>query len=194
MSEETTPTTEAVWESFSGRLLSWFSRRAPAGIPAEELVQESFLRIHRGLPGLADETRLGPWVYSIGRNVLTDSIRAIRRDASSNAALPMEAEPIDRATEDGVSASVHVAGWLEGFSRSLAPEDQSALELADFEGLPMRRVAEELGLSLSATKSRVQRARKKLARALLACCHLELDPRGGVVDWVPRRRCACDGS
>jgi RNA polymerase sigma-70 factor (ECF subfamily) len=56
-------------------------------------------------------------------------------------------------------------------------------------------VAEELGLSLSGAKSRVQRARRKLRAALLSCCRFELDRFGNVLDWHPKgsacHYCAC---
>ena len=70
-----------------------------------------------------------------------------------------------------------------------------ALILADLEGLPQREVAEELGLSLSGAKSRIQRARKKLKANLLSCCRLDLNRLGNVLNWQPKgrvcRHCSC---
>ena len=70
-----------------------------------------------------------------------------------------------------------------------------ALVLADLEGRPQEEVAEELGISLSGAKSRVQRARRKLRATLLSCCRFELDRLGNVLDWQPKgktcRHCSC---
>jgi len=47
-------------------------------------------------------------------------------------------------------------------------------------------VADRLDLSYSGAKSRVQRGRRLLREALVNCCHVELDRRGGIIDYVPR--------
>lgn len=47
--------------------------------------------------------------------------------------------------------------------------------------MPCHRRSIEAGISLSGTRSRVQRARVKLKEVLLACCHLEFDHRGGLI-------------
>ena len=55
-----------------------------------------------------------------------------------------------------------------------------------------------MGTSLSGMKSRVQRGRKQIKDMLLACCRMELDRHGGVVDFAPRDNDSCsvrdDGS
>ena len=64
-----------------------------------------------------------------------------------------------------------------------------ALVLTEFEGLTQVEMAEELGLSVSGAKSRVQRARAMLRDDLLECCHFEFDRLGHVIDYEPRPRC-----
>jgi RNA polymerase sigma-70 factor (ECF subfamily) len=77
--------------------------------------------------------------------------------------------------------------------RLLPGEYRLPLLLSDLEGLPQKEVAERLGLSLSAAKSRVQRGRERLKSAFTECCHLTLDHRGTVMDYQARdgecRRC-----
>ena len=53
----------------------------------------------------------------------------------------------------------------------------------------MVETARRLGLSLSGAKSRVQRARQMLHERLLACCRVELDGRGAIVDYEARGAC-----
>ena len=56
------------------------------------------------------------------------------------------------------------------------------------------RLGSRLGLSLSGAKSRVQRARRMLREVLLKCCRVELDRRGGVVDYEVEEGCdGCSG-
>ena len=79
---------------------------------------------------------------------------------------------------------------LEG----LPPEHREALHLTEYEGLTQKELAERLGIGLSGAKSRVQRARTRLKALLLACCHFELDARGRVMNYGPKReRCDVSG-
>ena len=59
-------------------------------------------------------------------------------------------------------------------------------------GLDPKDAAEKLGVSISGMKSRVQRGRRKLKNVLLNCCEVELDRRGGPVDYRRRNPDACD--
>lgn len=63
---------------------------------------------------------------------------------------------------------------------------RQALLLTDIQGLTQQQLADQLNLSLSGAKSRVQRAREKLKDVLLGCCHLEFDRRGQVMAYQPQ--------
>jgi RNA polymerase sigma-70 factor, ECF subfamily len=68
---------------------------------------------------------------------------------------------------------------------------REAVLLADFRGEAQRAVAERLGLSVSGVKSQVQRGRAQLRDLLQACCELEIDHRGSVVDSQARGAACC---
>jgi RNA polymerase sigma-70 factor, ECF subfamily len=61
----------------------------------------------------------------------------------------------------------------------------------EFQGEPLQEVALALGLSLTATKSRVRRARLMLREMLDQCCRFEFDRRGRVIEATPRGECEC---
>jgi predicted DNA-binding protein (UPF0251 family) len=62
--------------------------------------------------------------------------------------------------------------------------------------MTQRAAAERAGISLTAMKARVQRARRRLKAALLECCQFALDARGGVIGCASRARAgrACRGA
>jgi RNA polymerase sigma-70 factor (ECF subfamily) len=68
----------------------------------------------------------------------------------------------------------------------LSEDYRQAVTLVDLEGLTQQAAAVKLGLSLSGTKSRVQRGRRQLKRMLEVCCTIELDRRRGVTDYDVR--------
>ena len=75
--------------------------------------------------------------------------------------------------------------------RGLARKYRDALIMTDLNGMTQQEAANRLGVSLSGAKSRVQRGRKQIKDMLLACCRVELDRLGGVVDFAPRGNGSC---
>jgi RNA polymerase sigma-70 factor (ECF subfamily) len=73
----------------------------------------------------------------------------------------------------------------------LSKDYREAIVLVEFDGLTQQAAAGRLGISLPGMKSRVQRGRKLLRRMLDDCCLIELDRRGGVVDFHSRQD-GCD--
>lgn len=72
----------------------------------------------------------------------------------------------------------------------LLPEKYSIpLHLSDIEELKQKEVAQKLNLSLTATKSRIQRARTLLKEKIIECGNLEKDDKGNLISLEIRRDC-----
>lgn len=182
--------TEEVWTALREELLGFFRRRVPDEHAAEDLLQETFIRVHDGLRGLVHEDRLVPWVYRVARNVLADQ----RRSESRAESVETE-EQVDVPTREE-NFNPEVSRWLRSMLAGLPPDQRAAVELAEVEGLAQNEVAQRLGLSHSGAKSRVQRGRRRLEKLLRDCCHLDFDRRGNVVDYARRGSCqdCCPGA
>jgi RNA polymerase sigma-70 factor (ECF subfamily) len=175
------PSTDAVWSHLSSDLRRFIRRRVSDDHVADDLLQESFVRVHRSLAGLQDAERLEAWVYRIARNVIHDHHRQAARTT-----LPLADDPVVEA-EDGLAClRSRAAGWLGEMVRQLPEGYREAVQLSEIEGLPQQEVADRLGLSLSGAKSRIQRGRAMLKDILDQCCHFEFDRRGNVMDYEPR--------
>ena len=172
-------TTETLWESLSDELKGFLRSRVSDEQAAEDLLQETFLRIHQKLGTVKDEQRLTSWVYQIARNLLTDHYRAQAKIATvpENDQLPTEP-----AEETAANLNQQAAGWLRHFIAQLPDGYRQAVELYEIEDLPQQDIADRLGLSLSGAKSRVQRGREKLKTLLLDCCTFQHDRRGNLLD------------
>lgn len=167
-----------VWERFSRELHAHLQRKVPPQ-DADDVLQEVFLALLRNPPpaGVA----LPPWLWRLVRNHIAEYYRR-RPDATA----PLSAEVAQQETFEVREAEAVVASWLYGFAEFLEPKYRKPLLMADFEGASMKAIAAELGLSLSGAKSRVQRARKQLARDLQQCCAFHFDREGRVAGWQPR--------
>jgi RNA polymerase sigma-70 factor (ECF subfamily) len=180
-----TPELEHLWRESSARLRAWFERETGDAHEAEDLVQETFVRVHERLETLLDAGSVRAWVGTIARNVLVDHRRRTTRAEDGPG---VERAPVP---EEEPSLDATVAGWLEDFLAELEPADAAALRRVDLEGRTQAELAAAEGLSLAGAKSRVQRARARLRARLEACCSFAFDARGGIVDYARRRRADC---
>lgn len=152
------------------RLRAFVRRRVPSSADADDVVQEVALRL---VAQGARTTIASPhaWVAATARRALADFHRARARAGD-------ELGDELAADAEGVRTPAEVARCLAPLLARLAPEDRALLERVDVRGASQSELARELGLSISGLKSRVQRARGRLRRALLERCEVELDRRG----------------
>ncbi|MEM7250103.1 MAG: RNA polymerase sigma factor SigZ [Pseudomonadota bacterium] len=173
-------TTEEVWIELSDRLKRFFMQRVPSEDVADDLLQEAFFRIHKSLTTLDDVERLTSWVFQIARNLVVDYYRSKEAPAPS-----VELEQLldentgPRVEEDNLNELV--MGWLPPTIAGLPDPYREAVELYELKRLPQQEIADQLGISLSGAKSRVQRGRGLLKDALSKCCAFERDRRGNVI-------------
>jgi RNA polymerase sigma-70 factor, ECF subfamily len=184
-----------VWEDFHERLLAFIARRVPDRGSAEDILQDVMLRIHRHAADLERSAAVGAWVHRIARNAIVDYYRraAVRRERPSGIDLDREETPAADTTSAELRSEL--AACLGPLLQQLPEIHAEALRLTEFEGLAQADAAARLGVSTSGMKSRVQRARAQLGGLLAACCQIELDRRGAITSYHPRRTpCDCRGA
>ncbi|MRG88126.1 RNA polymerase sigma factor SigZ [Salinibacillus xinjiangensis] len=183
---------EDIWQSLREPLKQFIKSRLSNEQDAEDIIQEVFIKIHNHLPNLKEEEKLQAWVYQITRNTLIDFYRC--RNTQKNIFEESKKETIrtfnDQHTEENINELV--SSWLKDLTSRLPEKYQEALSLVEFQQISQKELASRLGLSPSGAKSRVQRGREKLKKALLECCHLEFDYAGNIIDYrINRGNCAC---
>ncbi len=176
------PSTDAIWTHLSSDLRRFIRRRVSDDHVADDLLQETFVRVHRNIGTLHEVDRLAAWVYEIARNVVHDHHR---KTTNSSVALA-DADPADDCDVHQSRLHCRGAGWMDEMIRSLPEGYREAVQLNEIEGMSQQEVAERLGLSLSGAKSRIQRGRAMLKDVLEQCCHFEFDGRGNMMDYEPR--------
>jgi RNA polymerase sigma-70 factor (ECF subfamily) len=184
--------TEQLWLEMRERLAGFFRRRVRDEHAVGDLVAETFLRVHAGLAGVREDERVEAWVWRVARNVLGDHRRREHAAGHEDGAVDEAGDPPEApgaAGADAANFNADVDSWLREFLEGeLSPEQREAVLLADLQGVPHGEIAQRLGLSLTAAKSRVQRGRERLRELVAACCHLEFDRHQNVVAY--RRRAA----
>lgn len=189
----TLPSTETIWAHLNAELRQFIRRRVSDDHAADDLLQETFLRIHSNLGTLRDSDRLAAWVYQIARNVVRDH----HRKATTSIVALGDTDPASVGDDHPNSPRCSGADWLDEMIGTLPDGYREAVKLAEMEGLTQQEVAHQFGITLSGAKSRVQRGRAKLREALNECCKFQFDHAGRLLGCDPRpeqKVCrACDG-
>ena len=189
---------EESWLPFVDGLRRFIAQRVPSA-QAEDVLQDTLLQLHEGASSLRDTGRAEAWVFSIARRTIADFYRKQERRPPEKAAGTLDEKPPQEnfPAEENLASyegahDVHeeVLSWLRPMAEGLPEMYRRPLVMADFEGHKQKEVADELGLSLSGAKSRVQRARAKLGELLEGCCEVEFAPSGRAVAF--RRRSASE--
>jgi RNA polymerase sigma-70 factor, ECF subfamily len=182
------PSERGDWRSLEASLRPFIARRVAAD-DVDDVVQDVFVRIQRGVSSLRDEERFGPWVYQIARSAVAEHRRvAARHPVATAGGSPEAGGVLDPREDDEDDAALQreVASYAALFVSFLPSPYREALTLTDLEGLTQKEAARMLGISVSGMKSRVQRGRRKLREALEDCCTIALDARRRVVACEPR--------
>lgn len=186
----TEPLAPETWAEFDARLQA-FLRSRVAAAAVDDLRGEILLRLVENQDALTAADKPAAWIYRVATNAVTDHHRRRSAETGAMARLALQqgidqavAEPAPQADE---GAAAELARCLVPLIRELPKAYGEALLLTEIEGLSQAAAAERLGLSPSGMKSRVQRGRAKLKQALLRCCRVEVERRGGVLDYRARQ-------
>ena len=136
-----------------------------AGI-AEDLVQETFLRVWNRVHGLdAQKGSLGPWLLAVARNRAIDYLRSAGgRDRQLREF--EEPEPARYCDMEKDILSSDNARRVKSAVEKLSPQQRQVIELAYFEGLSQAEMAERMGQPLGTVKTWVRAALKNLREEL----------------------------
>jgi len=178
--------TTELWRRFSDSLRRFILNKVKNEALADDLLQETFIRIHSKIDSLRDETKVQSWVFQVARNIINDHFR--KNNPISVDEVPEMIEPEPESDE----AMTETIRDMVLFMEDLPEQDCQALCQVEFAGISVKDYAEKTGISYTAAKSRVARARHKLSDLLMNCCHYEFDKYGTVIGYHPIHCCCCN--
>ncbi len=147
---------------------------------AEDLTQDTFIKVQQNLKGLKDPSKLEPWIFRIARNRCLDYFRSgaiqneshelkdgVKVSIEPLAQLQMEQQQMSRCVQDKIT---------------LLPEPlRVVLALADTMDFTHQEIATILNINIGNAKVRLHRARKALKEILQQECTFEQDDRSVIV-------------
>lgn len=156
---------EELVERTRGRVYSLAYRLVRDPHEAEDVAQEAYIRVYRGLPGFREEARFETWLHRVVTNAAFTHLK--RRGRFGEVLAEGQEERVEGVVDP--KASVEQALDRDELKRALdglSPALRVVTVLKDVYGLPVRDIAAEIGISEAAVKVRLHRARKKLKDVL----------------------------
>ncbi len=168
------------WAAHEAELLGFLRHQSGHADDAEELLQEIFIKALRQGKKFCSVDNPRAWLFQVARHALIDHYRKNREYLPLDEGIPQpETEPLPAV--DALSQC------LPRVLEELPEVDRLAIVLCDIDGRPQQELADQLGISLSGAKSRLQRARLRLRQQLETACRVRLDARGTVCCFTPRK-------
>lgn len=177
--------TTELWNRFSDGLRRFILKKVSDEALADDLLQETFIRIHSKIDTLRDDSKVQSWVFQVARNIINDHFR--KNNLLTVGEVP---ETID-SEEESDEAMTETIRDMVHFLNDLSDQDCQAICRVELEGASIKDYAENAGISYTAAKTRVARARNRLSDLLMNCCHYEFDKYGTVISYHPIHCCCC---
>jgi RNA polymerase sigma-70 factor, ECF subfamily len=155
-------------------LYTFFVRMLGDRARAEDLAQETFLRIVKGSAQWEHRARFQTWLYTIARNLCVDASRRdrFRRSESLDVQDGEEGRPLvdsvpsEVPSPDRAAASAQLRPMLQRALLSLPPEQREVFVLREQAGIAFKEIAELVGVNENTVKSRMRYALLGLRKAL----------------------------
>lgn len=154
---------EALYDMYSAALFGVISRIVSDEATAEDVLQETFIKIWNSFSGYsAEKGRLFTWMVNIARNLAIDKIRSKDfKNQSKNQELENNVTFIDE--QKNTVYKPELLG-LKDLVRTLRPEQRLILDLIYFKGYTHVEASEELGIPLGTIKTRLRIAIQQLRK------------------------------
>ncbi|WP_168191317.1 MULTISPECIES: RNA polymerase sigma factor SigZ [Antarcticibacterium] len=172
----------AIWLSHKKELYNYIFKRVKDRELAEDILQEVLLKVYNFCLSKSGVRNLRSWLFQIAQNTIMDHYRKSSKFQDRD--IP------DVAAEEENMAFKEAVNFIEPMLGFLPEEYAVPLKMADIDGLKQAEIACKLGLSLPATKSRIQRARQLLKAEFITCCNFETDAQGNLVSFDIKATCA----
>ncbi len=167
---------DKIWAEYRTKIFQFIRSRVEDSSFAEDITQDVFVKILKKIDSLQSEDKLQSWLYQIARNSIIDYYR-LKKPLLKLPELPHSIDDSNKNVLEDLSECIMP------MIKKLPKHYREAIILYEFDGKTHKDIAHAEGISLSGSKSRVQRGRAILKKMLTDCCQFEYDRRGRVYDF-----------
>jgi RNA polymerase sigma-70 factor (ECF subfamily) len=158
---------DVVHDEFNARLFSFLARLSRRREVAEDLVEETWLRLVTRAAQLRPDTQLGPWLFTVARNLYVSYRRSrMLEDSHAGSLMGLWPSGSPQPSPFQVAAASEAERRIEAAIGALPVAYREALLLVAVEGLKPAEAAAVCGISPEALRQRLSRARAAIAQHL----------------------------
>ncbi|MBF0510613.1 MAG: RNA polymerase sigma factor [Deltaproteobacteria bacterium] len=155
---------------------------------ADDLTQETFIRVQNSLATVQDADKLPSWIFRIAYNLCLDHFRSRKKSLANECELNEETGGLKEAVAQPRLEQSQMGQCVQGVVNLLPESLRNVVILSDLAELSQREIAETLDTTVENVKVRLHRARKKLKALLEERCTFEKDDRNVLIcEPVPRK-------
>ena len=170
----------SLWLSYKNGLKFYILKKVKNEDIANELSHEVLMKVYNSCCSENEIMNVRSWMFQIAHNTTVDYFKKEKKFTNQ----------VPDVFEDMESTSYKEAEGIVQPLLQLLPEKYAVpLRLSDIEELKQAEVAKMLNLSLTAVKSRIQRARKLLKEKIIECSNLETDKKGNLISLEIKTTC-----
>ncbi len=158
---------EAIVQRYERQIYTFIYRMMGDVDDAYDLTQDCFVRAYRSLGNTNADLNVSAWLHRIASNACLDVLRRRKRirwlpwDTSKHEQLLEGSHAED---PEGASISQETSGLVQQTLAKMSPRNRAALIMREYEGMSCEEIGEVLGLSRSAVKSILFRAREEFRK------------------------------
>lgn len=172
----------ALWSEHKAALKNYIFKRIKDEDLSNDILQEVLLKVYSFCLKSSGIKNVKSWLYQIAHNAIVDHFRKEARNKKMEKNVEFLEEEENLAFKEALE-------YINPLLNFLPKEYSVPLKMADLEGMKQAEIARNLNLSLSATKSRIQRGRDLLRAEFITCCHFETDATGGLLSFQIKDSC-----
>ncbi len=172
-------TTHDIWNTYADDIKHFILSKVKEPAVADDLLQETFIKVHTKKDTLKNDVKLKQWLFSIARYTVMDFFRAQKSVNNLPDTELLETDSTPAHTEHDC---------LRGIIKSLPKKYRDPLFLADVKGLKQTEIATQLKLPLPTVKSQIQRGRKLITQGFMDCCDFTLNESGFLVGEIKDKK------
>ncbi|MFG6341490.1 MAG: sigma-70 family RNA polymerase sigma factor [Alistipes sp.] len=153
---------EYLFDRYRDAIRRLLVQRSGNASDADDLLQETFIKVYINLHKYSPEYTFGQWVYTIARNTFIDFVRRRQDDLSIDERFtaPASSSPTPEERFINLQQRTQIEGYLE----RLSPRYRQLIVLRFFDELSYEEIAAKLSLPLGTVKTQIHRAREQMCR------------------------------
>lgn len=173
-----------LWNQFNSELRSFIFYKTRNESDTDDILQEVFMKIIQNISRINEAKNVKSYIYAIVRNTINDHFRKNRKFETSNEIPEIISE------EESTNLNQTIADCcLRPLIETMSENYRDALIFSELEEKSQKELAEEMSISYSGAKSRVQRAKEKLKSLILENCAGQSDAYGNLMDSKCKAEC-----